>query len=77
MAIAESGIDPVDTLVVGDDVRDLEAAQGAGVRAALVLTGKGRQAAASLQSGTAVYDDLVMLARALVAMDSLDQGQEK
>lgn len=42
-AIAESGIPAAVTLVVGDDSRDLEAAARAGVQAALVRTGKGRE----------------------------------
>lgn len=67
-AIARSGIPATESLVVGDDGRDLEAARRAGVAAALVRTGKGRQTEAQL-SGTdvAVYDDLAQLARALAA----------
>lgn len=67
-AIARSGIPARETLVVGDDGRDLEAARRAGVAAALVRTGKGRRTEAQL-SGTDVvaYDDLLQLARALTA----------
>lgn len=67
-AIARSGIAARETLLVGDDGRDLEAARRAGVAAALVRTGKGRHAEAQL-SGTDVlaYDDLLQLARALTA----------
>lgn len=69
-AIARSGISAVDSLVVGDDDRDLQAAQHAGVRAALVRTGKGRAAEARLagNSGTVVYEDLHALARAITGM---------
>lgn len=68
MAIAQSGIPTAETLVVGDDGRDLEAARRAGVAAALVRTGKGRRTEAQL-SGTDVvaYDDLLQLAHVLTA----------
>ncbi len=66
-AVAAAGVPPAETLVVGDDGRDLQAARAAGVPAALVLTGKGRAAAAALSPHTVpVYDDLHALARALV-----------
>jgi D-glycero-D-manno-heptose 1,7-bisphosphate phosphatase len=67
-AMARSGIAASDSIVVGDDRRDLEAAQRAGVAAVLVRTGKGRQTEALL--GDAVvpaYDDLRELARAILA----------
>jgi len=65
-AIARSGIAAAESIVVGDDQRDLEAARRAGVAAALVRTGKGRQTEERL-SGNAVstYDDLLQLARAI------------
>jgi D-glycero-D-manno-heptose 1,7-bisphosphate phosphatase len=67
-AIAASGVPVEQTLAVGDDVRDLEAARAAGVAAALVLTGKGRAAAATLPPvEIPVYADLHSLARALAA----------
>ena len=66
-AIARSGIPAAESVVVGDDLRDLEAAARAGVSAVLVRTGKGRKAEAQLH-GTKVptYDDLPGLARALL-----------
>jgi D-glycero-D-manno-heptose 1,7-bisphosphate phosphatase len=66
-ALARSGITAAESLVVGDDQRDLEAASRAGVRAALVRTGKGRKTATLLR-GTQVptYDDLPQLARAIL-----------
>jgi D-glycero-D-manno-heptose 1,7-bisphosphate phosphatase len=72
-AIARSGLTASETLVVGDDVRDLEAARRAGLAAALVRTGKGRQTEAQL-SGTDVvtYDDLLQLALALTTGRRLD-----
>lgn len=68
-AITQSGLRAADSLVVGDDERDLEAAARAGVQAALVRTGKGRETEARLagRSGMVVYDDLRALARGLVA----------
>lgn len=65
-AVACSGVAAAETLAVGDDSRDLEAARRAGVRAALVLTGKGRGAASRMSPGELpVYDDLNALVRAL------------
>ncbi|HTT03585.1 MAG TPA: D-glycero-beta-D-manno-heptose 1,7-bisphosphate 7-phosphatase [Steroidobacteraceae bacterium] len=67
-AIADSDIAAAETLMVGDDERDLEAARRAGVRAVLVRTGKGRAAEAQLRDiEVAVYDDLAQLAHAIVA----------
>jgi D-glycero-D-manno-heptose 1,7-bisphosphate phosphatase len=68
-AVARSGIAAAESLVVGDAMRDLEAAERAGVRAVLVRTGKGRATEAQLQ-GAAVptYDDLPQLARALIEL---------
>ncbi|HSY05352.1 MAG TPA: HAD-IIIA family hydrolase [Steroidobacteraceae bacterium] len=67
-AMTLAGIAATATLVVGDDRRDLEAASRAGVAAALVRTGKGRQTEELLRGcGVAAYDDLKQLARAIVA----------
>jgi D-glycero-D-manno-heptose 1,7-bisphosphate phosphatase len=66
-AISRSGIAAADSLVVGDDRRDLEAAARAGVKAALVRTGKGRRTESLLGDTEVVtYDDLFQLARELV-----------
>jgi D-glycero-D-manno-heptose 1,7-bisphosphate phosphatase len=68
-AIARAAIPAAETLLVGDDQRDLEAAARAGVQAALVRTGKGRQTEAGLRGGAVpVYDDLLALAQALTAV---------
>ncbi len=68
-ALAHSGFAAAESIVVGDDLRDLEAASRAGVRAALVRTGKGRRTELSLPPGGEIptYDDLSELAHALVA----------
>ncbi len=66
-AVTQSGILASETLVVGDDARDLEAAARARVAAALVRTGKGRETEARMERPIPVYDDLSALARAVVA----------
>jgi len=69
-AIKASGISPAATLLVGDDVRDLQAARAAGIESVLVLTGKGRQAAATLTDGPfPVYLDLKAVAHWLINAD--------
>jgi D-glycero-D-manno-heptose 1,7-bisphosphate phosphatase len=53
--------------VVGDSLRDLQAAAAAGARPVLVLTGKGKKtrAAGGLPAGTEVYADLAAVAAQL------------
>lgn len=53
-------IDPEDTPIVGDSLRDLEAGAALGCRPHLVRTGKGEKtlAAGGLPEGTKVHDDL-------------------
>jgi D-glycero-D-manno-heptose 1,7-bisphosphate phosphatase len=50
--------------VVGDSLRDLQAAAAAGARPVLVLTGKGRKTrdAGGLPAGTVIYPDLAAFA---------------
>jgi D-glycero-D-manno-heptose 1,7-bisphosphate phosphatase len=54
--------------VVGDSLKDLQAAESVGAQPILVLTGKGAstQASGSLPRKTAVFDDLAAAARHLV-----------
>ena len=67
-AVARSGIAAGDSIVVGDDRRDLEAAERAGIAATLVRTGKGRRTEAMLgNAAVPAYDDLHELARAILA----------
>lgn len=69
-AVQESGIPEGATLMVGDDVRDIEAARAAGVNAVMVRTGKGLRAYAHLhERGEALplFDDLSQIARTLAA----------
>jgi D-glycero-D-manno-heptose 1,7-bisphosphate phosphatase len=66
-AVAQANIPAAETLVIGDDQRDVEAAWRAGVKAALVRTGKGRQTEELLRRrGVPAYDNLLQLARAIV-----------
>ena len=56
--------------VIGDALRDLEAAAAVGARPILVRTGKGEKTAAELPQALAdvpVYDDLAAAAQALIA----------
>jgi D-glycero-D-manno-heptose 1,7-bisphosphate phosphatase len=64
-AVQASGIPAAQTLAVGDDVRDVEAARAAGVRAVMVRTGKGRQTEQLLAQDDRlpVFDDLAQIAR--------------
>ncbi|HVW70107.1 MAG TPA: D-glycero-beta-D-manno-heptose 1,7-bisphosphate 7-phosphatase [Steroidobacteraceae bacterium] len=69
-ALRLSGIPAAESLVVGDAQRDLEAAARAGVPAALVRTGKGRETERLLRGATVpTYDDLPQLARAILRVD--------
>lgn len=71
-AIEAAGIPASATVVVGDDLRDLEAAGAAGVAAVLVRTGKGRfTEAAAARAGVPVFDDLRAFASAFVVPSRL------
>lgn len=61
-AIDKSGVSPEHTMLIGDDQRDLEAGQSAGVAVALVRTGKGRQVQSRVASDTLVFDNLLAAA---------------
>ena len=56
-----------DTYVVGDTLRDVQAAAAAGARPVLVLTGSGRKTLeeGKLPPGTAVFEDLAAFAEQL------------
>lgn len=62
-AIEASGVDPAETLLVGDDHRDLLAADAAGIAATLLRTGKGRAVEATTSPDRPVFDDLSTLVR--------------
>ncbi len=64
------GIEMANVPVVGDSLRDLQAAAAAGARPILVLTGNGietRRSLAGSLAGVEVYDDLAGAAAALIA----------
>jgi D-glycero-D-manno-heptose 1,7-bisphosphate phosphatase len=54
--------------VIGDSIRDLEAAQAVGAEPILVRTGNGRKSEKLLpdDSGVRVFDNLADVARALI-----------
>jgi D-glycero-D-manno-heptose 1,7-bisphosphate phosphatase len=62
-----------DVPLVGDSLKDMEAALAVGARPILVLTGKGRQTAASFDADmaqrVAVVDDLAHAVRSILAGD--------
>jgi D-glycero-D-manno-heptose 1,7-bisphosphate phosphatase len=77
-ALADSGVPAAETLVVGDALRDLQAAEAAGVPAMLVLTGKGRATARALGADAVpTFFDLQALARAVVARVQRERGFRK
>lgn len=67
-AAEAAGIPASATVAVGDDLRDLEAAEAAAIAPVLVRTGKGRRTEAALaRPRIAVFDDLRAFARAFAA----------
>ncbi len=66
---ADAGVALRDVPVVGDSLRDLQAAEAVGAMPILVRTGKGERtlAAGGLPPGTRVFDDLAAVADALLA----------
>lgn len=73
-------IDLTGSVLLGDDLRDLEAARAAGVRAVLVRTGKGAGNEARLvEAGLGdveVFDDVAAFARTLSVATTHDSGEE-
>jgi D-glycero-D-manno-heptose 1,7-bisphosphate phosphatase len=69
-AIKASGARWNEVIAVGDDLRDLQAAQAANLRAVLVRTGKGRATEAAAARPIIAFDNLRAFAQALVS-DSL------
>jgi D-sedoheptulose 7-phosphate isomerase len=73
-AIEASGVSADETIAVGDDLRDLQAAWRAGVTAALLRTGKGRLSEADVSSpDVPVFDDLRDFAGAVLS-DSIHRA---
>lgn len=65
-AIEKSGVPADQTLLVGDDLRDLVAGRAAGVRVALVCTGKGSGHRDAVEPDTLIFDNLMAAARAVL-----------
>jgi D-glycero-D-manno-heptose 1,7-bisphosphate phosphatase len=67
-AVKASGIDPALTVFAGDDLRDVQAAQAAGVAPVLLRSGKGAGAEAEVRGlgiTVPIYDNLLLFAREL------------
>ena len=67
-ALRASGIPAEQTVFVGDDVRDVEAADAAGITPVIVRTGKGAQTESRLRSTAVtprIYDNLLQFAHTL------------
>ncbi len=72
---ADKGINLGQAIMVGDSLRDLQAAQAAGSKPVLVLTGKGRKTAAELGTDRDVdtYQNLAEYVELLLAVTSPDK----
>lgn len=57
-AVEQSEIPKSESMLIGDDERDLEAGRAAGIRVALVRTGKGEQVRDQLEPNTLVFRNL-------------------
>lgn len=58
-AIDRSGIPEEQSILIGDDKRDLDAGQAAGLQVALVRTGKGEQVQSQVEPNTLVFENLL------------------
>jgi histidinol-phosphate phosphatase family protein len=65
-ALRESGASPKRTVLIGDDQRDLEAGLAAGVRVALVCTGKGSRFKNAVDPDTLVFENLLEAVESIV-----------
>jgi D-glycero-D-manno-heptose 1,7-bisphosphate phosphatase len=67
------GVSLRDVPMVGDSLRDLQAAEHVGAAPYLVMTGKGEQtlAAGGLPHGTKVFDNLAMMVERLLHADDI------
>jgi D-glycero-D-manno-heptose 1,7-bisphosphate phosphatase len=70
-ALEVAGIPAERSFLIGDDQRDLEAGRAAGVRTALVLTGKGRKVRNQIDPDTLVFENLW---EAVVSIFGLETG---
>jgi len=65
-AIDRSGVSGEHSILIGDDKRDLDAGQAAGVRVALVRTGKGERVEGQVEPDTLVFNNLLEAVIAIV-----------
>jgi D-glycero-D-manno-heptose 1,7-bisphosphate phosphatase len=68
-AIEQGGVAPARCLLIGDDLRDLDAGRAAGLRVALVCTGKGARHRDAVDSGTLVFENLLAACNAILGSD--------
>lgn len=73
-AMADFDVSPEETLMIGDDLRDLQAAMTAGCRAMLVRTGKGQKVSEVLQDDPDLADLPVAADLAVAVELILKQG---
>ena len=66
-AVEKSGIPTEETIVIGDDLRDLASGRAAGLRVGLVCTGKGPGVRDTLDEDALVFKDLIEAATRTVA----------
>jgi phosphoglycolate phosphatase-like HAD superfamily hydrolase len=65
-AVEASSVSADETILIGDDERDLVAGRAAGVRVALVCTGKGERGRYQVQPDTLVFANLLVAAISIV-----------
>lgn len=65
-AMAKSGVAKEHSILIGDDKRDLDAGRAAGVRVALVRTGKGERVRDQVEPNTLVFKNLLEAVIAIV-----------
>lgn len=70
-AIARCGVPKESTVLIGDDKRDLEAGEAAGIPVALVLTGKGEQVRDQLERNALIFRNLL---EAVISILEADTG---
>ena len=73
-AMQKFNVEPQETLLIGDSMRDLLAAKACGAKALLVKTGKGMQTLESEEVNVPVYNDLAEAVDFLIKFTSTPQG---
>jgi D-glycero-D-manno-heptose 1,7-bisphosphate phosphatase len=80
LALMQSlGVEPEETILVGDSLRDLQAGRSAGCRAVLVRTGNGTATEADARKAgfKEVYDDLAAFSSAEIARLNAISGAQQ